>query len=99
MKSLAVQTAKATGDIARHIEAVQASSNGAIEVVHGIQERMREISTRTSSAAASVLQQNAATFEITRNASNAARERARSWRSSARSPMRQWERARRRKPS
>ena len=73
VKSLAVQTAKATGDIARHIEAVQASSNGAIEVVHGIQERMREISTRTSGAAASVLEQNAATFEITRNASNAAR--------------------------
>ena len=73
VKSLAVQTAKATEDIARHIEAVQASSNGAIEVVHGIQERMREISLRTSGAAASVLQQNAATFEITQNAANAAR--------------------------
>ena len=73
VKSLAVQTAKATEDIARHIEAVQASSNGAIEVVHSIQGRMREISTRTSDAAASVLQQNAATFEITRNATNAAR--------------------------
>ena len=73
VKSLAVQTAKATEDIARHIEAVQASSNGAIGVVHGIQERMREISARTSGAAASVLQQNAATFEITRNAANAAR--------------------------
>jgi methyl-accepting chemotaxis protein len=34
---------------------------------------MREISLRTSSAACSVLQQNAATFEITRNATNAAR--------------------------
>ena len=73
VKSLAVQTAKATGEIARHIEAVQASSSGAIEVVHGIQEHMREISARTSSAAASVLQQNAATFEITQNATNAAR--------------------------
>ncbi len=73
VKSLAVQTAKATDDIARHIEAVQASSNGAIEVVRGIQEHMREISMRTSSAASSVLQQNAATFEITQNATNAAR--------------------------
>ena len=73
VKSLAVQTAKATEDIARHIQAVQASSNGAIEVVRGIQEHMREISLRTSSAASSVLQQNAATFEITRNATNAAR--------------------------
>ena len=73
VKSLAVQTAKATQDIARHIQAVQASSSGAIEVVRGIQEHMREISLRTSSAASSVLQQNAATFEITRNATNAAR--------------------------
>ena len=73
VKSLAVQTAKATEDIARHIQAVQASSNGAIEVVRGIQEHMSEISLRTSSAASSVLQQNAATFEITRNATNAAR--------------------------
>ncbi|HXQ83989.1 MAG TPA: hypothetical protein VN769_07975 [Xanthobacteraceae bacterium] len=34
---------------------------------------MHEISTRTAGAAASVLQQNAATSEITRNAVNAAR--------------------------
>jgi methyl-accepting chemotaxis protein len=72
VKSLAVQTAKATDEIARHIDAVQASTNGAIEVVHGIQECMREISLRTSDAAASVLQQNAATLEITQNAAKAA---------------------------
>ena len=47
VKSLAVQTAKGTEDIARHIKAVQASSSGAIEVVRGIQEHMREISLRT----------------------------------------------------
>jgi methyl-accepting chemotaxis protein len=72
VKSLAVQTARATDEIARHIEAVQASTNGAIGAVHSIQECMREISSRTSGAAASVLQQSAATLEITENAAKAA---------------------------
>jgi NO-binding membrane sensor protein with MHYT domain/methyl-accepting chemotaxis protein len=72
VKSLAVQTAKATDEISRHIDAVQASTNGAIKAVHSIQECMREISLRTSGAAASVLQQNAATLEITQNAAKAA---------------------------
>lgn len=73
VKSLAVQTAKATDEIARHIVAVQASTNGAIEVVHGIRERMREINKRTSGASASVVEQNTATFEITQSAAKAAR--------------------------
>ena len=73
VKSLAVQTAKATEEIARHIVAVQASASGAMKVVHSIQERMREISTRTSGAAASVLHQNEETFQITQNAAKAAR--------------------------
>jgi methyl-accepting chemotaxis protein len=72
VKSLAVQTAKATDEIGRHIDAVQASTNAAIDVVHAIQECMREISSRMSGAAASVLQQNEATFEITQSASKAA---------------------------
>ena len=73
VKSLAVETAKATEEIARHILAVQQSTGGAVEAVHGIEQGMHEISTRTSGAAASVLEQNAATSEITRNAVNAAR--------------------------
>lgn len=68
-----MQTAKATEEIARHILAVQESTRGAVEAVHGIEDSMHEISTRTSSAAASILQQNAATSEISRNAVNAAR--------------------------
>jgi PAS domain-containing protein/uncharacterized protein YoxC len=72
VKSLAVQTAKATDEIGRHIDAVQASTNAAIDVVRAIQECMREISSRMSGAAASVLQQNAATVEITQSASKAA---------------------------
>ena len=73
VKVLAVQTAKATEEIARHIQAVQESTSGAVEAVHSIEESMQEISTRASSAAASILQQNAATSEIARNAVNAAR--------------------------
>jgi methyl-accepting chemotaxis protein len=73
VKSLAVETAKATEEIARHILAVQESTGGAVEAVHGIEDSMHEINTRASSAAASILQQNAATSEISRNAANAAR--------------------------
>jgi len=73
VKSLAVETAKATEEIARHILAVQQSTGSAVEAVHGIEDSMHEISTRASSAAASILQQNAATSEISRNAVNAAR--------------------------
>jgi methyl-accepting chemotaxis protein len=73
VKSLAVETAKATEEIARHILAVQESTGGAVEAVHAIEDSMHEINTRASSAAASILQQNAATSEISRNAANAAR--------------------------
>ena len=73
VKSLAVETAKATEEIARHILAVQESTGSAVEAVHGIEDSMHEISTRAASAAASILQQNAATSEISRNAVNAAR--------------------------
>ena len=73
VKSLAVETAKATEEIARHILAVQELTGSAVEAVHGIEDSMHEISTRAASAAASILQQNAATSEISRNAVNAAR--------------------------
>jgi methyl-accepting chemotaxis protein len=72
VKSLAVETAKATEDITRHILAVQQSTGSAVEAVHGIEQSMNEISTRTASAAASILEQSAATSEISRNAVNAA---------------------------
>ena len=73
VKLLAVQTSKATEEIARHILAVQESTDGAVEAVHSIEKSMHEISTRASSAADSILLQDSATLEITRNAVNAAR--------------------------
>jgi methyl-accepting chemotaxis protein len=73
VKSLAVQTGKATEEIAEQIQAVQSSSIAAVAAIRGIAERMREISNYTSSVAASVEQQNAATGEISHNVASAAR--------------------------
>ena len=73
VKSLAVQTAKATEEISAHIGAVQSSTNSAVDVARTIQERMREISAHSSNAADSVRLQNDATVEITRNTARAAR--------------------------
>jgi NO-binding membrane sensor protein with MHYT domain/methyl-accepting chemotaxis protein len=73
VKSLAVQTAKATEEISAHIAAVQTSTNSAIDAAHTIQEHMQEISTYSSTTADAVLQQNDATTEITHNAAKAAR--------------------------
>ncbi|HET7675560.1 MAG TPA: PAS-domain containing protein, partial [Gammaproteobacteria bacterium] len=67
VKSLAVQTAKATEDIANHILAVQNSTSGAVEAIRQIAGRMQEINQYTSAVAASVEQQNAATGEISHN--------------------------------
>src|SRR6185436_5454534 len=60
VKSLAVQTAKATEEIAAQILAVQGSTTGAVNAIRNIGGRMKEISSYTTAVAASVEQQNAA---------------------------------------
>ena len=72
VKSLAVQTAKATEDIGSQIQAVQMSAADAVGAIRRIAERMDEINRSTSSVAASVEQQNAATSQILRNVAGAA---------------------------
>jgi methyl-accepting chemotaxis protein len=72
VKSLAVQTAKATEEIAGHILAVQNSTSGAIEAIRQIAARMQEINHYTAAVAASVEQQNSATGEISHNVASAA---------------------------
>ena len=72
VKSLSVQTGKATEEIAAQIDAVQRSANGAIEALRRITGRMKEINNHTSSIAASVGQQNAATSAISESVSSAA---------------------------
>jgi methyl-accepting chemotaxis protein len=72
VKSLAVQTAKATEEIAAQILAVQGSTATAVHAIRSIAGRMKEISSYTSAVAASVEQQNAATGEISENVAGAA---------------------------
>jgi methyl-accepting chemotaxis protein len=72
VKSLAVQTAKATEDISSQILEVQNSTGKAVEAIGQITNRMREIDNYTSAVAASVQQQNAATGEISQNVAGAA---------------------------
>jgi NO-binding membrane sensor protein with MHYT domain/methyl-accepting chemotaxis protein len=72
VKSLAVQTAKATERIASQISAVQDSTNAAVEAIRRNSGRMHEISDYTTAIANSLTEQNNATEEIARNVSNAA---------------------------
>ncbi len=73
VKSLAVQTAKATEAIVGQILAVQNSTAGAVDSIHRITQRMQEIQHYTSAVAASIEQQNAATSNISQNVATAAR--------------------------
>jgi len=72
VKSLAVQTAKATEDISSQIMEVQNSTDKAVEAIGRIAHRMQEIDEYTSAVAASVQQQSAATSEISQNVTSAA---------------------------
>ena len=72
VKSLAVQTAKATEDIASHILAVQESTSGAVEAIRQIAARMNDINGNTAAVAAAVEEQNSATSEISRSVASAA---------------------------
>jgi methyl-accepting chemotaxis protein len=72
VKSLAVQTAKATEDISSQILEVQNSTDKAVEAIGRIVRRMREIDVFTSSTAAAAAQQSVATQEISQNVTGAA---------------------------
>ncbi len=72
VKALAVQTAKATDDIAAQISAVQSSTQSAVGAIGNIARRMQEVREFTAAIATSVEQQNAATREISSNVAAAA---------------------------
>ena len=72
VKALAEQTAKATGEIGQQIAGIQAATQesvGAIREISGTIEKLSEIS---STIAAAVEEQGAATQEISRNVQQAA---------------------------
>jgi methyl-accepting chemotaxis protein len=72
VKSLAVQTAKATEDISKLIGAVQTSTGGAVEAIGRIAGRMQEIDNYATAVSAAVHEQSAATSEISQNVASAA---------------------------
>jgi methyl-accepting chemotaxis protein len=72
VKSLAVQTAKATEAIIAQILAVQGSTASAVESIRRITQRMQEIEHYTSGVAAAIEQQSAATRNIAMNVATAA---------------------------
>ncbi len=72
VKSLAVQTAKATEEITREILSVQSCTTGAVTAIRAITQRMQDINYYTTEVAGSVEQQEAATGEISHNVASAA---------------------------
>ncbi len=72
VKSLAVQTAKATEAVIAQILAVQGSTTSAVESIRRISQRMREIEQCTFGVATAVEEQSAATRNIATNVATAA---------------------------
>ncbi len=72
VKSLAVQTAKATEDIARQINAVQEATSVAVAAIGRIAGRMQEIDDCATAVSAAVDQQSSATSQISHNVASAA---------------------------
>ena len=72
VKSLAVQTAKATEEITREILSVQSCTTNAVTAIRAITQRMQDINYYTTEVAGSVEQQEAATGEISHNVASAA---------------------------
>ncbi|MDH2413602.1 methyl-accepting chemotaxis protein [Nocardioides sp. CER19] len=72
VKELAVQTSKATEDIARRVETIQTDTAGAVTAIGEIVEIIDRISDFQQTIAAAVEEQTAATNEIARNVADAA---------------------------
>ena len=72
VKELAKKTAKATEDISRKIETIQADTKAAVESIGTISEVINQINGISSTIATAVEEQNATTNEMARNVSEAA---------------------------
>jgi methyl-accepting chemotaxis protein len=72
VKDLAQETAKATEDIARRVEAIQADTGGAVTAIGEISEVIARINDYQTTIAAAVEEQTATTNEMARNVSDAA---------------------------
>jgi methyl-accepting chemotaxis protein len=67
VKSLAVQTADATGDIAARIEAARACADNVARIIGRMTELVRDVDASSSAIAEAISQQNAATEAIRNN--------------------------------
>ncbi|WP_181704635.1 methyl-accepting chemotaxis protein [Chthonobacter rhizosphaerae] len=74
VKTLASQTAQATGDISAQISGIQASTTEAVAAIQSIAAIMEDVNHTTAAIAAAVEQQGAATGDISRNVQDAASE-------------------------
>lgn len=72
VKSLANQTAKATGDITAQIAAIQSSTAEAVKAIKGVGGTIKQMDDIATTIAAAVEEQSAATQEIARNIQQAA---------------------------
>lgn len=73
VKELAKQTAKATEDISRKIEAIQVDTKGAVGAISQIGEVIKQVNDISNTIATAVEEQNATTNEMARNVSEAAK--------------------------
>jgi methyl-accepting chemotaxis protein len=73
VKELAKETAKATEDISRKIEAIQTDTKAAVSAIGTISEVINQINGISNTIATAVEEQNATTNEMARNVSEAAR--------------------------
>ena len=78
VKELAQETAKATEDIARRIEAIQADTSGAVDAIGRIDEVIGQISDYQTTIASAVEEQTATTNEMSRSVNEAAQGSGRS---------------------
>jgi methyl-accepting chemotaxis protein len=72
VKDLAQETAKATEDIARRVEAIQSETGGAVEAIGQIAVIVAQINDYQTTIAAAVEEQTVTTNEMSRNVAEAA---------------------------
>jgi methyl-accepting chemotaxis protein len=73
VKELAKETAKATEDISRKIEAIQGDTKGAVDAIGQITTIINQLNDISNTIASAVEEQTATTNEITRNVGEAAK--------------------------
>jgi methyl-accepting chemotaxis protein len=73
VKELAKETANATEDISRKIEAIQTDTKAAVDAIASISAVINQVNGISSTIATAVEEQNATTNEMSRNVSEAAR--------------------------